>query len=83
MNEWVRILVLEFPNEASLKYDITKRKAIPEKEALEILKQILLWLYELHCRGIVHRGIDSSRIFRKNGMYKLLGLGFDWEIYGQ
>lgn len=35
MNEWVRILVLEFPNEASLKYEITKRKkSIPEKEAM-------------------------------------------------
>lgn len=51
-------------------------KTIPEKEAIEIVKQIILGLSDMHKCNIIHRDLKTENIMSSNRIYKIVDLGF-------
>lgn len=47
-NKWLKIMVVEYCNGDTLANQIMSRKKIPESEAIEILKQIILGISVLY-----------------------------------
>lgn len=75
-NKWLKIMVIEYCNGGTLSQEITHRNRIPEKEAVEILKQIILGIADMHKENIVHRDLKTDNIMSHNGVYKIVDLGF-------
>lgn len=41
-NKWLKIMVIEYCNGGTLSEEILRRNRIPQKEAIEVIKQIIL-----------------------------------------
>lgn len=93
-NKWLKIMVMEFCNGGTLSEEITTRNRIPERQAIDILKQIIigiaviyLLIQGMHEKNIVHRDLKTDNIMSHNGVYKIVDLGFakmipNEEMYG-
>ena len=93
-NKWLKIMVMEFCNGGTLSEEITSRNRIPERQAIDILKQIIigiaviyLLIQGMHEKNIVHRDLKTDNIMSHNGVYKIVDLGFakmipNEEMYG-
>lgn len=62
-------IVMEYVDAPTLKEYIRERKGkvLPEKEAVEIITQVLSGLSEIHAKGIYHLDIALDNIFIKEG----------------
>ncbi len=68
--------VMEYVDGDTVHDRITARKRIPEREALEIIRQVACALEHAHDRGIVHRDIKPRNIMMTiAGVAKLADLG--------
>ena len=75
-NKWLKIMVMEFCNGGTLSEEIIHRNRIPEKQAIDILKQIIIGIAGMHEKNIVHRDLKTDNIMSHNGVYKIVDLGF-------
>ena len=68
--------VMEYVDGRTVHDRIARDKRVPEKEAVEIVKQVAKALKHAHERGFVHRDIKPKNIMiAKNGVVKLADLG--------
>lgn len=94
-NKWLKIMVIQFCNGGTLSEEIISRNRIPEKQAIEVVKQIIMGvavilsiIQDMHRENIVHRDIKTQNIMSHNGVYKIVDLGFakmippDSDIFG-
>lgn len=75
-NKWLKIMVIEYCNMGTLSEEILRRNRIPQKEAIEVIKQIILGVAEMHKQNIIHRDLKTDNIMCHNGIYKIVDLGF-------
>lgn len=69
-------LVLEYVEGLSLDELIAQKGKLPEKEALEVFKDILRGLNFAHSKGIIHRDVKPSNIIlTKDGTAKIMDFG--------
>ena len=66
---------MEYCNRGDLLQEIIRRKRIPEREAVPIIKQVINGISELHSRKIIHRDIKLNNIFLHNSEVKIGDLG--------
>ena len=69
-------LIYEYCNGGDLEHLLKRRKLLPEKEALEILKQILSAFKVLMSRNILHRDLKPGNIIFNNNTVKVADFGF-------
>lgn len=74
-NKDLKIMMIEFCNGGTLADQLVKRR-IPEKEAIDIIKQLLCGISEMHKKGIIHRDLKAENIMFHNGILKIVDLGF-------
>ena len=68
--------VMEYVDGPTLYDRIVKEKRLPEKDAIEIVRQVALALQHAHERGFVHRDIKPKNIMMTTqGVVKLADLG--------
>ncbi len=68
--------VMEYVDGPTLYDRIIKEKRLPEKDAIEIVRQVALALQHAHERGFVHRDIKPKNIMMTStGVVKLADLG--------
>lgn len=58
----------------------SRKKPIPESEAIEYFLQVLNGFKSLHEHNIVHRDIKLPNILKNNGQLKIADLGFAKEL---
>lgn len=75
-NSCLKIMFIEYCNGRTLTDLIEIKKRIPEGEAIEILKHLIIGLSEMHKRCIVHRDLKSDNIMSHNRSFKIIDLGF-------
>ncbi|MFH1137958.1 MAG: serine/threonine-protein kinase, partial [Pseudomonadota bacterium] len=69
-------LVMEYVSGPSLEKLLTGRGALPEKEALSIIKGVLSGLNYAHSQGVIHRDIKPSNILlTSDGTPKIADFG--------
>ena len=66
-------LIMEYCSEGTLLDYINKKKVIEEKEALQILSEISIGLYAMHCQKdpIIHRDMKIENILKFGKNYKI------------
>jgi serine/threonine protein kinase len=55
---------------------LKKKKIIPEKDAIDYLKQLLNGMKGLHELNVIHRDLKLPNILINNGIIKIADLGF-------
>lgn len=69
-------LVMEYINGTTLGCYLNRKKYIPEKETLVLMRPVLNTLAQLHRHGVIHRDISPDNIMvRNNGQLYLIDLG--------
>lgn len=69
-------IVTELCDGGDLARTIKARKALPEKEATDILQQVIAGYRGIHRFGIVHRDLKPANIFFSEGKVKIADFGF-------
>ncbi len=69
-------IITELCDGGDLSKLIKQRRTIPEKEALDILTQIINGYKEIYRFGIVHRDLKPANIFFTNITAKIADFGF-------
>jgi len=67
--------VMEYVDGPTIHDRITRKKTIPEKQAIEIVKQVARALEHAHARGFVHRDIKPKNIMISRDRVMLADLG--------
>jgi serine/threonine protein kinase len=70
-----QFLVYELCEGGSLEAKIKRLGRLPDQEALEIIRGLILALNDLSNFGIVHRDIKTDNVLFKNGLVKLADFG--------
>ena len=73
IKEKTAYLIMEYCSEGTLLDYINKKKVIEEKEALQILSEISIGLYAMHCQKdpIIHRDMKIENILKFGKNYKI------------
>lgn len=69
-------LILEYCNEGDLSQYLKKNKTLPEKEAVEILGQIINAFKTLKMNKVMHRDFKLANILMHDGEIKIADFGF-------
>ncbi len=67
---------MEYCDQGDLRMEIKRRKRFPEKEAIEIVKEITKTYKFLLERNVMHRDLKPDNILILNGNLKLCDFGF-------
>ncbi len=75
-NSKCKIFVMEYCRNGGLDRYLNRCKGLEEQEAINILRQIILGLSEMHRNNIVHRDLSPANIFIHNGIFKIGDFGY-------
>jgi serine/threonine protein kinase len=65
--------IMEYIDGEDLEKYIKKNRAFDEDEAIDLLRQMIHGLKDIHIKGIIHRDIKPSNIMKtKDGLYKII-----------
>ncbi|MBM4113652.1 MAG: serine/threonine protein kinase, partial [Phycisphaerae bacterium] len=68
--------VMEYVDGETVHDRLVRHKRLPEKEAIEIVRQVALALKHAHAQGFIHRDIKPKNVMiNKSGVVKLADLG--------
>lgn len=82
-------IILPFCNGGDLRQKLNKLqnkendKYISEADALQILKDLLLGMQEMHKNDLAHRDLKPENSLIHNGIHKIADYGFSTKIGGQ